>query len=118
MRSEVDRWVPFNADAAAVVPDGPGVFEVANLVRNILYIGCADGSLRTRLNSLFQPGNPLPSAPGGYYVRYEQTANEAEAFAHRMMSYRSGHAGRVPPGNREQREHRPPVVRLAVCQAA
>jgi len=118
MHSDLGRWLPLTPDSVAGVPDGPGVFEVANLVRNVLYIGRAEGNMRTRLAGLFQPGNPLPPAPGGYYMRYEATPDEASVYADRMSDYRQGHGGLLPPGNREHRDHRLAPIRVASCYAA
>lgn len=108
------RWIRLNPDNVATLPDEAGIFEVANLVRNVVFIGRAEGSLRQRLATLAQAGNPLPASIGGYYVRVIPTATEETALAERLAEWATRHGGRVPVGNAERR----PALRLAQREAA
>jgi hypothetical protein len=108
------RWLPLTPEIVAVLPEDAGVFEVSNLVRTVLYIARAEGSLRTRLATLAHPNHTLPRLAGGYYFRYELGQSEEELHAARLAEYCAGHGGVVPPANRETA--RP--LRLASRQAA
>lgn len=108
------RWWPLTPETAAALPEDAGVFEVANLVRTVLYIGRGEGNVRARLALLSQPNSTLPRLAGGYYFRYELGASEEQLHATRLTDYCTGHGGHVPPGNRDT--DRP--LRLAALQAA
>lgn len=108
------RWMRLNPDNVAMLPDEGGIFEVANLVRNVVLIGRADGNLRQRLESLTQPGNTLPANIGGYYVRVMVTAAEETALADRLTDFSAKHRGRPPQANGDRRR----TLRLAQRQAA
>lgn len=108
------RWWPLTPETAAELPESAGVFEVANLVRTVLYIGRGEGSVRARLAVLSHPNPTLPRLAGGYYFRYELGASEEELQAERLTEYCTGHGGHVPPGNQETA--RP--LRMARLQAA
>lgn len=114
MDVEPGRWLPLNPDNIAGLPDAAGVFEIANLVRNIMYIGRGDGSLRKRIASLGHLPAALPASIGGYYFRFELTPTEEDALTSRVESYRSRHGGRLPLGNEDRRA----PVRLAPSRAA
>lgn len=114
MDVEPGRWLRLNPDNIAGLPEAAGVFEIANLVRNIMYIGRGDGSLRTRIGSLSHLPQTLPASIGGYYFRFELTPTEETALETRVESYRSRHGGRLPLGNADQRG----PVRLAPIRAA
>ena len=90
------------------------MFEVANLVRTVHYIGAAGGNLRARLATYAREQMKLVPAPGGYYVRWEQATSEDEALARRLASYRARHSGLLPVGNRETA----PALRVAPRHAA
>ena len=84
----------------AELPEAAGVFEVANLVRNVLYIARAEGSLRERVTSVAQMQEKLPPSAGGYYFRYEVNAEEEAMLARRLTDYRRRHGDLLPPANR------------------
>jgi hypothetical protein len=115
MTAEPGRWLKLNPFTIEEVPAAPGIFEIANLVRTILFIGAGEGNLRQKLVSLgFVPAN-LPASVGGYYVRYTLVADEAGAVAEREAGHRAGHGGRLPAG------HEPilrPTIRLVTRHAA
>jgi hypothetical protein len=108
------RWWPLTPEIVADLPEGAGIFEVSNLVRTVLYIGRAEGSLRTRLAVLAHPNPTLPRLAGGYYFRYELGASEEDLHTARLAEYCAGHRGHVPPGNQERA--RP--LRVASLRAA
>jgi hypothetical protein len=100
MFSEPGRWCRLIPAVIAGLPETPGVFEVGSLVRNVLFIGRADGSLRERMTSLIQTQEKLPPSSGGYYFRYELATDEEDALGKRLSAYQDGHAGLLPPANR------------------
>lgn len=107
MESVAGRWIRLTPTAIAALPNTDGVFEVANLVRNVLYVGRACGRLRDTLADFGPMPRALPASVGGYFFRFEVTTAETEAYQRRLELYRKRHDGALPPGNRGQ------VVELA-----
>jgi len=101
-----DDWQPLTPEVIASLPESPAVFEVANLVRTVLFIDRAHGKLRERLTTLWQDPTKLPVRPGGHYFRYELTAREEESLQKRLATYRKRHRGALPTIN-HQAELRP-----------
>lgn len=115
MAIERGPWLKLNPSTIASVPDAPGVYEIANLVRTVLFIGRGEGNLRRSLTSLGPVPSQLPASIGGYYVRYELVDDEERVAAERAASYVSRHGGCLPAGNAGI-ERRP--VRLITRDAA
>ena len=99
MAVEPGRWLKLNPSTIEEVPAAPGIFEIANLVRTVLYIGGGEGNLRQRLEGLGAVPTNLPSSVGGYYVRYTLLADEVSGLAEREAAHRAEHGGRLPAGN-------------------
>lgn len=114
MHCDSAAWRRLNPDTIADLPEAAGVFEIANLVRTIVYIGAAEGNLRARLRTLSVEQAKLPACAGGLFVRYQLTAKEAETLAADLTTYRAQHGGELPVGNREA----PRPLRLASRSAA
>ena len=115
MAVEPGTWLKLNPSTIECVPDAPGIFEIANLVRSVLYIGRGNGDLRQRLSELGTIPENVPASAGGYYVRYSLVDDEETALAERQAEHRSQHSGQLPPGN----ESRPrPKFRLITRDAA
>jgi len=114
MHLDSTNWRRFTPDIIAELPEAAGVFEVGNLVRTVLYIGAADGNLRSRLTALSIEQSRLPASTGGYFFRYELTGHEQETVATRLATFREHHGGQLPAGNREA----PRTLRLAARSAA
>ncbi|MCW5893373.1 MAG: hypothetical protein KIT14_22900 [bacterium] len=113
MDVEPGRWLRLNPDNIAGLPEDAGVFEIANLVRNVLYIGRGDGSLRRRFTEMGHLPVHLPASTGGYFFRFMLTAEEQQEMDRRVEAYRARHAGRAPLGNMGGRP-----LRLAARRAA
>lgn len=118
MNTVTNCWRRLSAETIAALPQASAVFEVANLVRNVHFIGAANGNLRARLAAFTQEHMKLIPTPGGYYVRYEKAEREDEALALRLDSYRAVHGGRVPMGNRERSAEGRPALRIHSRRAA
>jgi hypothetical protein len=116
MLPDTRSWRRVTVDTVAALPELSAVFEVANLVRTVLYIGAAEGNLRARIDTLLHAPGRLPQAAGGYWVRWEATDAEAELLEKRLAAFRASRGGILPPGNREQREQ--PATPLRVAAAA
>ncbi len=114
MHTAHNGWRRLTADTIAELPEAGGVFQVANLVRTVHYIGSAGGNLRARLAAYAQEQMRLSPISGGYYVHYELATAEDEVLASRFSLYRAGHGGLLPVGNREAG----PTLRLASRNAA
>jgi len=93
------RWLPLIPEVIEALPNHAGVFEVANLVRNVLYIARAEGQLRERVTALGPFPNQLPPCPGGHYFRFELTKAEDDTLHRRLTEFQSRHGGRLPIGN-------------------
>lgn len=114
MITDTQNWRRLTPETIADLPEAGAVFEVANLVRTVQFIGSAAGNLRARLASYAQEDLKLRPIPGGYYFRYEAAAKEDETLAERLDSYRKVHGGIVPAGNGDT----PAAVRIASRRAA
>jgi hypothetical protein len=114
MNTELIGWRPLSIDAIADLPEEPAVFEVANLVRSVQYIGSAEENLRASLAALQQDQTKFRVTPGGWYFRYERVAEAAEALKGRLATYRTKHGGQLPPANRDAG----PALRVASRRAA
>lgn len=89
-------WRRFSLELLDELPESPAVFEIANLVRTVQYIGSAD-NLRERLTTYWQELRP---SPGGFYFRFHQPQKAGEeALATHLASYRAAHGGLLPNGN-------------------
>jgi len=99
MELDPTRWHRLTPDNIAALPNKDGVFEVANLVRNVQYVARACGRLRDTVAAMGHMPKNLPLAVGGYFFRFELTTAESEAFRRRLESYRKRHDGLLPPGN-------------------
>jgi hypothetical protein len=115
MAVEPGRWQKLNPSTIESVPEAPGIFEIANLVRTVLYIGRAEGSLRRRLEGLGAVPENVPASAGGYYVRWAIVDDEETALAERQGRHQALHDGRLPPGNEMRRRS---SVRLITRVAA
>jgi hypothetical protein len=101
MITDTRSWRRLTSETIADLPETTAVFEVANLVRTVQFIGNASGNLRTRLTAYVQEDLRYRPIPGGYYMRYETSTSAEEALTTRLAAYRECHGGSVPPGNGE-----------------
>jgi hypothetical protein len=114
MKTNTRSWRRLTPEMIADLPETGAVFEVANLVRTVQFIGTASGNLRTRLAMFAQEDLKPRPIPGGYYVRYETATAEDEALTVRLQAYREAHSGTLPTGNSESVS----TLRLAARRAA
>src|SRR5262249_40683546 len=88
-------WLPLTARTVDDPPDTPAVFELANLVRNVMCIGGSPiRGLRSEITAAL--GNPgLRSA--ARYIRFELTGEPAIRAEEILAEYRRTHRGEPPP---------------------
>src|SRR5438309_10960534 len=84
MNQEPSRWRRLTPATIAALPEAAAIFEVANLVRTVKYIGSAGGNLRARLSAFHTQAKLRPS-PGGYFFRYEPATREDDVLARRGL---------------------------------
>lgn len=114
MHHNPNAWRRLTPETIAQLPEAAAVFEVANLVRTVQYIGTAEGNLRARVAEIAAQASRLPPSAGGYYVRWEPTAAETEALEQWLTAFRTFHRGATPSGNAEA----PTRLRVAARRAA
>jgi len=115
MTVQPGHWQKLNPATIEAVPDAPGVFEIGNLVRTILFIGRGDGNLRRRLEAFGTVPAGLPPSVGGYYVRWALAADEENAASEREAAFRAAHRDALPsaPTSADR-----PAIRLVARRAA
>ncbi len=114
MITDTSCWRRLTPETIAELPESGAVFEVANLVRTVQFIGRASGNLRARMAAYVQEDLKLRPRPGGYYFRYEPTPEEEQRLDQRLASYLNAHGGLLPSGNAAPQ----PAFRLASRRAA
>jgi hypothetical protein len=99
MTTDTRCWRRLTPETIAELPETGAVFEVANLVRTVQFIGRASGNLRARLAAYVNEDLKVRPCPGGYYFRYEPTTSEEETLDRSLASYLDSHNGMLPMGN-------------------
>jgi hypothetical protein len=114
MITDTSFWRRLTPETIAELPETGAVFEVANLVRTVQFIGRASGNLRARMAAYVSEDLKLRPCPGGYYFRYERTPAEEETLDQRLAAYLGSHGGMLPLGNAGPQ----PTLRVAARRAA
>ena len=115
MPAEIGPWQKLNPPTIEFVPESPGIFEIGNLVRTVLFIGRANGNLRQRFEALGAIPENVPASVGGYWVRWVAVDDEESELAARQTAHRDQHGGLLPAGNDARSK---PVFRLVTRDAA
>ena len=116
MQLPTGRWHRLTPDNINALPNADGVFEVANLVRNVQFVGRGCGRLRDTVTTFGCMPRTLPLSVGGYFFRYELTTAEGETFKRRIEAYRKRHDGAVPPGNASEFLEPTPIAKPAPAE--
>ncbi len=114
MITDTRCWRRLTPETITELPETGAVFEVANLVRTVQFIGRASGNLRARMAAYMSEDLKLRPCTGGYFFRYEPTASEEETLDRRLASYLDSHGGLLPTGNAGPQ----PALRLAARRVA
>lgn len=91
------QWKPLVAAEIALLPESPGVFEIATLVRNVLFIGAAAESLTSTLTTHVAGPGILHARSGSLYFRYAATDDPDRVQVELLSRYCERHAGSLPP---------------------
>lgn len=97
MTVALSAWRPLVEAEVAALPDSPGVFEIATLVRTVLFIGAAPESLIATLTRQLDAPAALHAHGGCLYFRSCATENAEQVQAALLQSYRELHGGALPP---------------------
>ena len=88
-------WRPITSSTLEELPEEPAVFELANLVRSVLFIGGSPAQgLRTEVSSVLADPRLRSAAR---YLRFELTGEPAMRAEQILSEYRASHRGEVPP---------------------
>jgi hypothetical protein len=109
MTPTFSTWKPLDPTQITVLPESPGVFEIATLVRNVLFIGAAADNLATTLASHLEMPGTLHAGVGRLYFRYAATEAAEQLQGELLAQYRERHAGGLPTAQTAvtSQSHRP-----------
>jgi hypothetical protein len=88
------QWRPLLPSEIESVPAGPAVYELATLVRTIIYIGTATDLGEALTRHLARAGTL--SAPGRRYFRYVATEHPEQMQRQLLADYQRTHQGTSP----------------------
>jgi hypothetical protein len=94
-------WRPLIPAEIAKVPECPGVFELATLVRTVVFIGAAPESLASSLGRHLQTGGSPSVQAARLYFRYQASDDAEHAQRERLEEYRRTHGDRLPAAQSE-----------------
>ena len=97
MTPAFSTWRPLDSAEVTILPESPGVFEIATLVRNVLFIGVAADSLATSLGSHLESPSTLHARVGRLYFRYAATEDASRVHGDLLAYYRERHGDTLPP---------------------
>jgi hypothetical protein len=92
---EPSVWQTLRPGSIDQLPTAPGVFELGNLVRNVLLVGGEPGrALREVVReAMSTPGVALHAR----CLRFTLIEDPTAAIQERLAEYRAGHGGSLPP---------------------
>jgi hypothetical protein len=94
---DFSTWRPLVPGEIGAIPESPGVFEIATLVRTLLHVGAATESLLGTLTNYLESPHPVQSHTGGLYFRYAAEPDPDRLQAELLDAYRTRHSGVLPP---------------------
>jgi hypothetical protein len=103
-------WMPLTAEYVARVTGHLGVYELANAVGDIVYIGVAGGRAPFGLKGVLLDVLYVPPA-GATQFRFEVNMAYHSRYLELLQAYRHDH-GRLPVGNTDVDERRLGRLRL------
>ncbi len=118
--STTTQWRVITPTLLDELPDAPGIFEIGNLVRNVLFIGAAPTGLAAAVRSALGSSRLVPRA---HCIRFEVGENAEERARTRLAEYRHEHAGALPYAHRDDpltrmlEARRPPSRALPLSRA-
>jgi hypothetical protein len=109
MTPAFSAWKALDWSTVALLPNSPGVFEIANLVRTTLFIGAATDSLVTTVTAHLETPSALHARAGRLYFRYAPTEDAERMQSDLLACYGERHGGALPPAQSKP----PPTARPA-----
>lgn len=103
-------WMPLTAEHVARVTGHLGVYQLANAVGDIVYIGVAGGRAPFGLKGALLDVLDVPPA-GATQFRFEVNMAYHSRYLELLQAYRHDH-GRLPVANTDVDEHRLGRLRL------
>lgn len=101
MSESFSTWRPLAHAEIDRLPECSGVYELATLVRTVLFIGAATENLRDDLMQHLGGGS-LPLLRGSnLYFRHRATDDPAQLQSELLDDYRARHGGALPPAQSE-----------------
>src|SRR4051812_19203497 len=95
MREAFTTWRPLSVAEIEKVPESPGVYDLATLVRTILFIGAAPESLSTELGH--HVGSARLVRSGSLYFRFRAIDDAVNLQSEILADYTARHNGALPP---------------------
>ena len=96
--STTTQWRVITPTLLDDLPDVPGVFEVGNLVRNVLFIGAAPTGIASAVRNAITSSRLISRA---HCIRFEVGEDVEERVRVRLAEYRRAHAGALPYAHRD-----------------
>ena len=105
-------WKPMTAAAIADAPACPGLYELATLVRTVVFIGAAAENLSEALTAHLNAPATLQHPPAGrLYFRVAPLDDPEETQRELIEAYRAAHAGAFPAAQLTQPAPQPTTPR-------
>jgi hypothetical protein len=103
-------WKPMTPTMISEAPTCPGVYELATLVRTVIFIGAAGESLSEALTEHLHAPATLHPHFGRLYFRVAPLEEPAGIQGELIEAYRASHAGAFPAAQLIQPTPLPPVA--------
>jgi hypothetical protein len=104
-------WKPMVPALVAEVPPCPGVYELATLVRTVVFIGAANESLSEALTRHLNAPATLHPHVGRLYFRTVAHEDPEHVRVELLEEYRARHGGGLPAAQASQPPSPPPALR-------
>ena len=108
MSINFSTWKPMTPALIAEAPSCPGVYELATLVRTVVFIGAATESLSEALAAHLSVPPSLHANFGRLYFRVAPVDEPEDAQGRLVEEFRASHGGAFPAAQMTQPP--PPVV--------
>jgi hypothetical protein len=107
MSINFSTWKPMIPALISEAPTCPGVYELANLVRTVVYIGAAGENLSDALTQHMNAPATLHPHFGRLYFRFAPLEQPDGAHAELIEEFRASHSGAFPAAQLTQPQPQP-----------